>query len=224
VGGGRALSAPPSPGGIPRVVEAPLALAGLLLASPVIAVCAAAVAASSGRPVFFRQERVGRGGRPFTLVKFRTMRPSEGGPQVTAGDDARVTVVGRFLRRSKLDELPELWNVVKGEMSLVGPRPEVERYVQKDDPIWREVLRARPGLTDPVTLSLRDEEGLLAGVGGDRERYYREVLQPRKLAGYRDYLLRRSWRSDVVVIWNTLLAILWPGWRGPGGPETSPRP
>jgi lipopolysaccharide/colanic/teichoic acid biosynthesis glycosyltransferase len=224
VGGGRALSAPPAPGGIPRVVEAPLAFAGLLLASPVIAVCAAAVAASSGRPVFFRQERVGRGGRPFTLVKFRTMRPSAGGPQVTTGDDARVTAVGRFLRRSKLDELPELWNVVKGEMALVGPRPEVERYVQTDDPIWREVLRARPGLTDPVTLSLRDEEGLLAGVPGDRERYYREVLQPRKLAGYRDYLLRRTWRSDVVVIWNTLLAILWPGRRGPGGPETSPRP
>ncbi len=107
---------------------------------------------------------------------------------MTAGGDSRVTAIGRFLRRTKLDELPELWNVVRGEMSFVGPRPEVERFVRLEDPLWREVLEARPGLTDPTTLRLRDEESLLASVEGDREAYYRETLQPLKLRGYVEYL------------------------------------
>ena len=152
----------------------------------------------------------------FTLVKLRTMRPSRGGPEVTARGDSRVTRVGRFLRRTKLDELPELWNVLKGEMSFVGPRPEVERYVRPDDPQWQEVLGVRPGLTDPVTLSLKDEELLLEGVEGDPEAYYREKLQPVKLAGYCGYLRRRTWRTDVIVIWDTLRAIFGPSGRPPG--------
>src|SRR5207302_10964849 len=126
------------------------------------------------------QARVGRYGKPFTLVKLRTMRASSGGFQVTAADDARVTPIGRFLRRSKLDELPELWNVLRGEMSFVGPRPEVVRYVHPEDPLWKEVLLVRPGLTDPVTLRLRYEEGLMASFPGDRERFYIERLQPLK--------------------------------------------
>jgi len=212
--GGGAVLSPESPergfgrSGLPRAVEAPLAVAGLVAASPVIAISAAAVVASSGFPAFFRQPRIGRGGKPFTLVKLRTMRPSRGGPEVTARGDARVTAVGRFLRATKLDELPELWNVVRGEMSFVGPRPEVARYVDLQDPLWQEVLQARPGLTDPTTLSLRDEEALMAGVEGDRDRYYREALQPAKLLGYVEYLRRRTWRSDVGVIWRTILVIL----------------
>ena len=212
-GGGAVLSSPakerePGRSGLPRAVEAPLAVVGLLAASPVIALSAAAVVASSGFPAFFRQSRVGRGGKPFTLVKLRTMRPSRGGPEVTARGDDRITAVGRFLRTTKLDELPELWNVVRGEMSFVGPRPEVPRYVDLEDPLWQEVLRARPGLTDPTTLHLRDEESLMAGVEGDRDRYYREALQPAKLRGYVDYLRRRTWRSDLDVIWRTIAAIL----------------
>jgi lipopolysaccharide/colanic/teichoic acid biosynthesis glycosyltransferase len=194
--------------GLPRPLEAALAFAGLAVASPVIAACAAAVVLTSGRPAFFRQIRVGRGGRPFRLVKLRSMRGAPAGPRVTARGDDRVTPVGRVLRRTKLDELPELWNVLRGEMSFVGPRPEVPEYVDLADPRWAEVLQARPGLTDPVTLALRDEEDLMESVAGDRERYYRETLQPRKLAGYRSYLERRTWRTDVGVIWNTVMALL----------------
>jgi lipopolysaccharide/colanic/teichoic acid biosynthesis glycosyltransferase len=196
--------------GLPRAVEAALAAGGLVAASPVLAAAAAAIAATSGLPVFFRQERVGLHGRPFTLVKLRTMRKSGGGPKVTAGNDPRITAVGRFLRRTKLDELPELWNVLRGDMSFVGPRPEVADYVHPESPLWREVLSVRPGLTDPVTLRLRHEEALLESVAGDRETYYRETLQPRKLQGYVDYLRRRSWRSDLAVLVATAGAILRP--------------
>lgn len=196
--------------GLPRFVEVVLSGAGLIVAAPVIGLLGLAVALGSGFPVFFRQTRLGRGGRPFTLIKLRTMRPDSPGLHVTASDDTRVTRVGRFLRRSKLDELPELWNVLRGDMSLVGPRPEVPSYVDPQDPEWREVFQVRPGLTDPVTVSLRDEEMLLARVAGDREAFYRESLQPLKLKGYREYLRRRSWHGDLGVILETLRAIVWP--------------
>ena len=127
---------------------------------------------------------------------------------MTAGDDARITRVGRMLRRSKLDELPQLWNVLKGDMALVGPRPEVPRYVDPEDRLWRRVLEARPGLTDPVALALRDEEEILAAVRDDRERFYRERLLPWKLEGYAGYLARRSWKSDLGILVATLFALL----------------
>lgn len=194
--------------GLPRGVEVILSAAGLVAAAPLIAVCGAAVAATSGRPVFFRQTRIGRNGTPFTMIKLRTMRSSTDGPRVTASGDSRVTRVGRFLRRTKLDELPELWNVVRGEMALVGPRPEVPDFVDPERPEWRLVLQVRPGLTDPVTLRLRNEESVMASVSGDSERFYRETLQPLKLKGYGEYLGRRTWRSDLLVLGGTLLAIL----------------
>ncbi len=203
-------------GGLPRAVEVPLALVGLVVASPIVLAAGVAVAVSSGLPVFFRQARVGRDGRPFTLVKLRTMRTAGVGPQVTSRGDSRVTPVGRVLRRTKLDELPELWNVLRGDMSFVGPRPEVPGYVDTADPAWADVLQVRPGLTDPVTIRLRDEEGLLEKVEGDRERYYRETLQPIKLKGYREYLRRRTWRSDLRVLIETVGAVLRP--KGPSAP------
>ena len=199
--------------GLARPAEIVLAAGGLVAAAPVLAIAAAAVAATTGLPVFFRQVRVGRHGRPFTLIKFRTMRNARAGsagPQVTAGNDPRITAVGRFLRRTKLDELPELWNVLRGDMSFVGPRPEVADYVHPEEPLWREVLSVRPGLTDPVTLRLRHEEALLEAVSGDREKYYRETLQPRKLEGYVEYLRRRTWRSDLGVLFATAGAIFRP--------------
>jgi len=204
--------------GLPRAVEVVLALVGLAAASPVIALAALAVKLTSAGPVLFRQERVGRGGRPFTLLKLRTMTHGTGGLQVTAGDDRRITAVGRLLRGTKLDELPELWNVLRGEMSFVGPRPEVSRYVDLDDPRWQEVLRARPGITDPVTLTLRDEESVLAAVVGDRDRFYREVLQPYKLEGYVTYQRRRTPWSDLGVLVRTALAVLRVGSAGSGTP------
>ena len=193
--------------GLPRAIEASLAALGLAVASPVLLIAAVLVAATSPGPVLFRQQRAGLGGRPFTLLKLRSMRVAPEGSQLTASGDARITPVGRWLRRFKLDEIPQLWNVVRGDMSLVGPRPEVPRYVDPESPLWRQVLSARPGLTDPVTLRLRDEEALLAKAE-DPERFYRERLLPWKLRGYLDYLQRRSWVTDLGVLGATALAVL----------------
>jgi lipopolysaccharide/colanic/teichoic acid biosynthesis glycosyltransferase len=210
--------------GLPRWFEAPAAALGLLLVSPVLALAAAAVLVTSGRPVLFRQERVGLGGKRFRILKLRTMRPARG-PQVTVGGDARVTPVGRFLRKAKLDELPQLWNVLSGDMSLVGPRPEVPAYVDPSSEAWTRVLAARPGLTDPVTLRLRNEEELLAAVPGDREEYYRSTLQPWKLRGYVEYQTSRTWMTDLEVLARTAVVALVPGAaqaRGAGAPAPWP--
>jgi lipopolysaccharide/colanic/teichoic acid biosynthesis glycosyltransferase len=196
--------------GIPHWADASIALVGLVVAFPFLALIALAIAVSSSGPVLFRQKRVGQHGRLFELYKFCTMTPSSDGPQVTSSNDQRITPLGRFLRRSKLDELPTLWNVLKGEMALVGPRPEVPRYVKLEDPIWQTVLAVRPGITDPVTLSLRNEEELLAQVKTDTEKYYVEELQPTKLSGYVAYLEERSWRTDVRVLLSTLAAVVRP--------------
>jgi lipopolysaccharide/colanic/teichoic acid biosynthesis glycosyltransferase len=196
--------------GIPRPIEAALAGLGLFLCSPVLAAVALGVRVTSRGPVLFRQQRMGRGGSAFTLLKFRTMRVNQAALQVTAAGDPRITPLGRWLRKLKLDELPELWNVARGDMALVGPRPEVPRYVDLANPLWCEVLRARPGITDPVTLRLRNEEELMASAPEDRERFYLEVLQPYKLVGYFEYLQRRSFLSDVGVILRTVLAVLVP--------------
>jgi lipopolysaccharide/colanic/teichoic acid biosynthesis glycosyltransferase len=183
----------------------------LLLTMPVLALIAAAVRLTSRGPVIFRQQRVGRNGRTFTMLKFRTMRVNDGGVQVTSSTDDRVTTVGKVLRSLKLDELPELWNVVRGDLALVGPRPEVPRYVDLDDPRWQEVLLGRPGLTHPVTLRLADEEGLIAAAGGDPEHFYVDELLPFKLQGYLEYQETRSLVRDLRVLAATAAALV--GWR-----------
>jgi lipopolysaccharide/colanic/teichoic acid biosynthesis glycosyltransferase len=196
--------------GLPRWAEAVMAFMGLILVAPLIALAGLAIALSAGRPVLFRQRRVGQYGRIFELYKLRTMKSSIDGPQITSGNDVRITRLGRILRHTKLDELPTLWNVLRGDMSLVGPRPEVPRFVRLADPIWRKVLSARPGITDPVTLALRSEADLLAKIEGDTERYYVEELQPAKLRGYVAYLEARDWRTDLRVLLRTLLAVVVP--------------
>jgi lipopolysaccharide/colanic/teichoic acid biosynthesis glycosyltransferase len=196
--------------GLPRPIEVTLALSGLILTAPLLLAAIALLALWEGGPIFFRQQRVGRYGRLFTLYKLRTMRPAGHGPQITAGDDQRITPLGRMLRQTKLDELPELWNVLAGDMSLVGPRPEAPCYVDLAQPLWRQVLEARPGLTDPITLRLRNEEALLAAVAGDREQFYLHTLQPFKLRGSLAYLRERSWRSDVLILGKTLVVIIFP--------------
>ncbi len=197
--------------GIPRPLEATGALLLLLVLSPALLLAAVAIRATSHGPAIFRQQRVGRGGRPFWLFKLRTMRHRPGGIQLTGSRDQRVTALGRLLRKLKLDEVPALWNVVRGEMSIVGPRPEVPRYVDLDDPLWQQVLAARPGLTDPVTLRLRNEEELLEAVEGDREEFYLSYLQPFKLRGYLDYLRRRTWKSDLAILFATAFGVFLPG-------------
>lgn len=195
--------------GLPRWVELVAALLGLVVALPLLILCGLGVKLSSPGPVLFRQRRVGQGGRQFFLLKFRSMRVGERGPQVTRSGDARVTWFGRFLRKLKLDELPELWNVVRGEMALVGPRPEVPDYVNLEDPLWQEVLTVRPGITDPVTLTLRNEEELLAQAS-NVETFYLEVLQRYKLQGYVAYLRTRTWASDLRVLVESMWAVAFP--------------
>jgi len=196
--------------GLPRVLELALVMAGLALVSPLILIAMVAIRVTSSGPAIFRQQRFGKGGRLFVLYKLRTMHRAGAGPQVTSGDDNRITRVGRILRKTKVDELPELWNIIMGDMSLVGPRPEVPRYVDLTDPAWNRALRAKPGITDPVTLGLRNEESLLASVEGDREKFYREVLLPLKLEGYIKYLHRRNWWSDLRVLYLTLMVVIRP--------------
>ena len=164
---------------------------------------------NDGRPVLFRQRRVGRHGEPFTILKFRSMRMRRGGPEITSSGDGRVTRTGRFLRRYKLDELPQLWNVVRGDMSLIGPRPELPRYVDPL-PAWRAVHRVRPGITDLATLVYRDEERVLAGFP-DPERGYRETVLPAKLALNLEYLQRRSPSRDLKLLALTVRYSFWPG-------------
>ena len=195
--------------GLPRGVEIVLALGGLVVSSPLLFLAAVLIMGSAG-PVLFRQNRVGQFGKTFELLKFRSMRLENRGAQVTVKGDVRITRVGRFLRKSKLDVLPELWNVARGDISIVGPRPEVPKYVDLNNPLWKSVLEARPGITDPVTIMLRNEEELLAGCKADPELFYLSTLQPYKLHGYVKYLRHRSWRTDVRVLLETLFTVVFP--------------
>ncbi len=196
--------------GLPRWLEVMMAAGGLVVVSPILLVAAVLVRLSSPGPVLFRQVRIGRGGRPFVMLKFRTMGLATEGPNVTAGGDPRITAVGRVLRQTKIDELPELWNVVRGDMSFVGPRPEVPELVNLEDPQWKEILQVRPGITDPVTLALRNEEDLIAEADEDAEMYYKEFLQPFKLRGYVEYVENRSAWGDMKVLVRTIVAVVLP--------------
>lgn len=195
--------------GLPRTAEICLSLAGLTLLFPLFVVLAVIVKASSKGAIFFRQKRIGLGGSEFVLYKFRSMRSDAAGLKLTAQDDGRVTRAGKWLRRYKLDELPQLWNVFRGDMSLVGPRPEVPEYVDLKNPLWQEILAVRPGMTDPVTLHLRNEEKLLASVE-DKEAFYTEILQPFKLRGWAEYARQKNWKTDLSILLRTFKVILLP--------------
>jgi lipopolysaccharide/colanic/teichoic acid biosynthesis glycosyltransferase len=195
---------------IKRATDLVLASLGLAMLAPVLIVAMAWVRFDSAGPVFFRQERVGRGGRLFRIHKLRTMRVDAAthGPAVTELADARVTRAGRWLRHYRIDELPQLLDVLLGDMSLVGPRPEVPCFVALYPADLRErVLAVRPGITDPAALDFLDEAQLLAG-SPDPERTYIEVILPHKLRRQAEYLERADWRSDLVVIGRTLRLLL----------------
>jgi lipopolysaccharide/colanic/teichoic acid biosynthesis glycosyltransferase len=195
--------------GLPRYCECILSVGGLILLFPVFVLCALLVRVSSPGPVLFRQQRVGHNGINFTLYKFRTMVISEKGLPITAESDSRITRIGKFLRKAKLDELPELYNILRGDMSFVGPRPESTELVDFNNPLWKEVLSIRPGITDPVTVRLRNEETLLATVE-DKKKFYREVIQPYKLKGYIKYLAIKNSKNDLKIIAQTFKVILLP--------------
>lgn len=193
-----------------RLLDLLLAGCGLIALSPVLLAIALAIRLDSPGPVFYRQVRVGRHGREFRIHKFRTMThaPQDRGPQLTVGQDARITRVGALLRRTKLDELAQLIDVLEGTMSLVGPRPEVPRYVALYPAGLREkVLSVRPGITDFASIEYRDEGALLAR-SADPERTYREVVLPAKLALQARYVDEAGVLTDLRLIGRTLLAIL----------------
>ena len=192
-----------------RIFDAACAAAGLLLLAPVLAALALLILYDDGAPVFYSQMRIGRRGRPFRIWKFRTMRAGSQGRAITAEGDARVTRVGAALRRLKLDELPQLFNVLKGDMSLVGPRPEVPEYVQLEAPVWQAVLQVRPGVTDLASLLYRDEERLL-GTATDPHTLYRETVLPAKLMLNLGYLRYRSFATDLRLILMTIHYSLFP--------------
>jgi lipopolysaccharide/colanic/teichoic acid biosynthesis glycosyltransferase len=178
-----------------------------MLLSPMLLAIAALVKASSPGPALFRQERIGRCGVPFRLLKFRTMVLAASGPQVTAAGDRRITPLGRILRQYKLDELPQLINVLLGEMSIVGPRPEVRQYVQRFESDYERILRVRPGITDFAAIAFRDEEAILAS-SADPERAYIEIVLPEKIRLYDQYLKRMSLATDLNIVARTLIEVV----------------
>jgi lipopolysaccharide/colanic/teichoic acid biosynthesis glycosyltransferase len=193
-----------------RALDVVLAALGLVILAPLLVLIGAAVKIGSRGPVFFRQERVGLHGKRFWIHKFRTMAADAPlrGPAITTELDPRVTPFGRWLRRSKLDELPQLIDVLLGDMSLVGPRPEVPRYVDAyPEGIRQKVLSVRPGITDVASIEFIDENSLLAGAA-DPEREYVEKILPRKLQHYAHYVENRSLALDLAILGKTIARVL----------------
>ena len=189
-----------------RLLDIVSAAAFLALAWPILAAIAIAVRLDTPGSVIFRHQRIGLHGTSFDVLKFRTMTAAAGGPQLTTGTDARITRVGAMLRRYKLDELPQLVNVLRGDMSIVGPRPEVERYVDAFPREYGEILSVRPGMTDPASLLFHNEQEILAEFD-DPERHYLETLLPQKLELSARYVREQSFRGDIVLIFKTIAAI-----------------
>lgn len=190
-----------------RLFDLCAALVGLILLLPMFGAVAIAIKLDSPGSVFFRGKRVGKNGNIFHIYKFRTMvaDAAQRGPGITTSADSRITRVGRFLRRTKIDELPQLINVIKGEMSLVGPRPEDPMYVARYTSEQRRVLTVLPGITSAASLAFRNEEQLLQGA--EWERVYLEEVMPRKLAIELAYLERQTWWTDLGLIVKTIFEI-----------------
>lgn len=188
-----------------RTLDLALSAGALLLFSPLLLVIAMFVKAEDGAAVLFGQERVGRGGRLFRMWKFRTMIPNAGnlGSQITAANDSRITRVGAWLRERKLDELPQLFNVLVGDMSLVGPRPEVPKYVATYTPEQQRVLELKPGITDRASILFANESELLAEAS-DPERVYVERIMPEKIRINLEYARTATTLRDIKVILQTL--------------------
>ena len=189
-----------------RAFDVSCAAVGLVLSSPFVLAAAIAIQLDSPGPALYQGERVGRDGRPFRMLKLRSMVSDGAGPSVTVAADPRVTRVGRFLRRSKLDELPQLVNVLRGEMSLVGPRPEHADYVKLYTPEQKRVLSMRPGITGPAALAFVDEEAMLSGAHAETI-YEREVM-PRKLALDLDYVDHHSFGGDLRILGSTAALVV----------------
>jgi len=194
---------------IKRIIDFIFSLIGLILLSPLFLIIAILVKKEDGGSVFFRQTRVGQNGKLFKIYKFRTMieNAEKLGAQVTKGNDPRITKIGKFLRKYKLDELPQLINVLKGDMSLVGPRPEVPKYVEPYKKEYEEILKVKPGITDYAALEFIDEEEILKNSQNPEETYLKEVL-PIKIQYYKKYINEIGFITDIKLILKTILGII----------------
>jgi lipopolysaccharide/colanic/teichoic acid biosynthesis glycosyltransferase len=192
-----------------RIFDFLLALIGLIICLPLLLFIATWIKLDSPGSVFFRQTRIGQFGREFNLYKFRTMVANAEvlGKQITSTDDKRITMSGKLLRKYKLDELPQLFNVLKGEMSLVGPRPEVPKYVALYTPEQRQVLEVLPGITDLASIQFRNEGDLLANTQNPEETYIQEIM-PHKLELNKQYITQASLGFDLLLIFKTLWQVL----------------
>lgn len=194
-----------------RIFEIIISLLALVLFSPLLILVMLSICFFDGRPVFFRQTRVGINGSHFLLNKFRTMSCTQKSSSGTfdAGDNSRITRIGSFLRKTKLDELPQFWNVLIGDMSIVGPRPEVKKWVDAYPERWVKVLTVKPGITDPASIYYRNEEELLAK-DVDPVLYYQNYILPHKLDLYEEYVRTRSFAGDIGLIFKTILSVFFP--------------
>ncbi len=194
---------------IKRLFDFSSSLAGLIVLSPLLLIIGLLIKLDSSGPVFFRQNRVGLHGKQFNIYKFRTMtaEAEELGKHITIGRDPRITRIGHFLRRSNLDELPQLINVLKGEMSIVGPRPEVPKYVELYTEEQRKVLSVKPGMTDYASIEFRNEDDMLAS-SSNPEEYYINELMPKKLTRNLEYINNQSLLLDIKLILETLKRIV----------------
>jgi lipopolysaccharide/colanic/teichoic acid biosynthesis glycosyltransferase len=191
-----------------RALDVVVAVVGLMLLSPILLLVCVLVKVDSRGPVFFRQERIGRGFKPFRIYKFRSMVQDapQMGSLITCGDDPRITRIGKFLRKTKIDELPQLINVLKGEMSLVGPRPEIRQYVELFRQDYQEILKVRPGITDIASLKYRDESKLLGSLAKPSEEYVTRIL-PDKIRLGKEYVSRCSVVFDITLVFKTMLKL-----------------
>ena len=191
-----------------RILDIVVSLIGLICLLPLLLLVAVLIKLDSTGPIFFRQERMGMRFRPFQILKFRTMvqDSSSRGQSITVGDDPRITRVGRFLRKTKIDELPQLINVLRGEMTFVGPRPEVPQYVELFRQDYEEILKIRPGITDLASIKYRDEAALLGNSENPEQEYVTRVL-PDKINLGKEYIRRSSMFFDLTVILKTFLRL-----------------
>lgn len=192
-----------------RIFDLSLTIPGVIILSPLFGAIALAIKLQDGGPVFFRQERIGYKGRPFRIWKFRTMivDAEKHGKQITVEGDTRITRIGAFLRKTKLDELPQLFNVLTGQMSLVGPRPEVPHYVALYTEEQKAVLNHPPGITDPASMRYRNESDILLQ-SDDPEQYYVDRIMPEKIAINLQHAEKGSVVGDMIVIVNTLCVVI----------------
>jgi lipopolysaccharide/colanic/teichoic acid biosynthesis glycosyltransferase len=192
-----------------RLFDLILSIPSIIILLPVFLISAVLIKIETSGPISFNQERIGYDGRPFNLYKFRTMvkDASSTGPSVTPADDPRITRVGRLLRKFKVDEMLQIFNIVKGDMSVIGPRPELQKFVDEFKDDYRKILKIKPGMTDYALIAFRNEEEILSKFDNVEEGYIKEVM-PEKIKLYKKYLNEMSLGTDIRIFFKTIMEIL----------------